>query len=41
MSMGQWLCLPMIVAGVGLWVWAQRQPIVPRKMPGEVLQKSP
>lgn len=24
MSMGQWLCLPMIVGGVGLWVWAGR-----------------
>lgn len=22
MSMGQWLCLPMIVGGVGLWWWA-------------------
>lgn len=26
MSMGQWLCLPMMAAGVGLWLWAQRQP---------------
>jgi phosphatidylglycerol:prolipoprotein diacylglycerol transferase len=26
MSMGQWLCLPMILAGVGLWAWASRQP---------------
>ncbi len=26
MSMGQWLCLPMIAAGVALWLWAQRQP---------------
>jgi len=25
-SMGQWLCLPMMVAGVGLWLWAQRKP---------------
>ena len=23
MSMGQWLCLPMILAGILLWVWAQ------------------
>jgi phosphatidylglycerol:prolipoprotein diacylglycerol transferase len=23
MSMGQWLCVPMIVAGVLLWVWAE------------------
>jgi phosphatidylglycerol:prolipoprotein diacylglycerol transferase len=26
MSMGQWLCLPMIAAGVALWVWCGRQP---------------
>ena len=25
MSMGQWLCVPMIVGGVGLWWWASRQ----------------
>jgi phosphatidylglycerol:prolipoprotein diacylglycerol transferase len=24
MSMGQWLCVPMIIAGVGLWWWAGR-----------------
>jgi phosphatidylglycerol:prolipoprotein diacylglycerol transferase len=24
MSMGQWLCLPMIAAGVALWLWARR-----------------
>lgn len=23
MSMGQWLCVPMVVAGVALWLWAQ------------------
>ena len=22
MSMGQWLCVPMILGGIGLWVWA-------------------
>ncbi|MEK9804187.1 MAG: prolipoprotein diacylglyceryl transferase [Curvibacter sp.] len=27
LSMGQWLCLPMIAAGLGLWVWAGRQPL--------------
>ena len=27
MSMGQWLCVPMVAAGVALWVWAQRQPV--------------
>ena len=26
MSMGQWLCVPMIVGGVALWVWASKQP---------------
>ena len=25
MSMGQWLCVPMIAAGVWLWVWATRR----------------
>lgn len=25
MSMGQWLCLPMIAGGALLWLWAQRQ----------------
>ena len=24
LSMGQWLCLPMIAAGAALWLWAQR-----------------
>lgn len=26
MSMGQWLSLPMVLAGVALWVWAVRRP---------------
>ena len=26
LSMGQWLSLPMVVAGLGLWAWARRQP---------------
>ena len=26
MSMGQWLCVPMVLAGVGMWLWAQKQP---------------
>jgi len=25
MSMGQWLCVPMILVGIGLWWWAGRQ----------------
>jgi phosphatidylglycerol---prolipoprotein diacylglyceryl transferase len=28
LSMGQWLCLPMMVAGAALWIWAQsRAPV--------------
>jgi phosphatidylglycerol:prolipoprotein diacylglycerol transferase len=26
LSMGQWLCVPMIVAGIGLWLWFGRRP---------------
>lgn len=26
MSMGQWLCVPMVLFGVGLWLWAERRP---------------
>ena len=25
MSLGQWLCVPMILGGVGLWFWAERR----------------
>jgi len=24
LSMGQWLCVPMVLVGVGLWLWAGR-----------------
>ncbi|MBG6081755.1 prolipoprotein diacylglyceryl transferase [Rubrivivax gelatinosus] len=24
MSMGQWLCVPMVLAGIGLWIWSGR-----------------
>ncbi|MBI2768675.1 MAG: prolipoprotein diacylglyceryl transferase [Burkholderiales bacterium] len=27
MSMGQWLCVPMILGGIGLWVWADRRSV--------------
>ena len=27
LSMGQWLSLPMVVAGVALWLWARRTPV--------------
>ncbi|MBC7603379.1 MAG: prolipoprotein diacylglyceryl transferase [Ramlibacter sp.] len=27
LSMGQWLCVPMVVAGGLLWLWASRQPL--------------
>jgi len=30
MSMGQWLCVPMIAAGVALWLWGSRQPLARR-----------
>jgi phosphatidylglycerol---prolipoprotein diacylglyceryl transferase len=26
LSMGQWLCIPMIVGGIVLWLWAERRP---------------
>ena len=29
MSMGQWLCVPMVLAGVALWFWSGRQPAAP------------
>jgi phosphatidylglycerol:prolipoprotein diacylglycerol transferase len=29
MSMGQWLCVPMILAGALLWAWGARQPVGP------------
>ena len=25
MSMGQWLCVPMILGGAGMWIWAQNR----------------
>ena len=31
MSMGQWLCLPMIVGGAGLWWWAQKSSVFTKK----------
>jgi phosphatidylglycerol---prolipoprotein diacylglyceryl transferase len=29
LSMGQWLCIPMIVAGVAIWLWAERRNVAP------------
>lgn len=29
LSMGQWLCVPMIIGGAGLWLWARRRGIRP------------
>ena len=26
LSMGQWLCVPMVAAGTAMWIWAGRQP---------------
>jgi phosphatidylglycerol:prolipoprotein diacylglycerol transferase len=31
MSMGQWLCVPMILGGIALWVWAVRRGTPPRQ----------
>jgi len=31
MSMGQWLCLPMVLTGIGLWLWARKQPLPPAR----------
>ena len=28
MSMGQWLCVPMVLAGIALYVWAERRHVV-------------
>ncbi len=33
MSMGQWLCVPMIAGGALLWAWCGRQPAVPTQSP--------
>ena len=42
MSMGQWLCLPMIAAGAGLWLWAQRTAAVaPLPHTTQISQASP
>ncbi len=27
LSMGQWLCVPMVLAGIALWVWSGRNPM--------------
>jgi phosphatidylglycerol---prolipoprotein diacylglyceryl transferase len=27
LSMGQWLCIPMVLFGIGLWLWAERRPV--------------
>ncbi|GLS12699.1 prolipoprotein diacylglyceryl transferase [Hydrogenophaga electricum] len=31
LSMGQWLCVPMVLAGMALWVWAGRRALVPAR----------
>jgi len=28
LSMGQWLCVPMVLIGIAMWLWAQKQPRV-------------
>lgn len=37
MSMGQWLCVPMIVGGVIMWFWASKNPTAMETM-GELLK---
>ena len=27
LSMGQWLCVPMVLAGVAMWLWGRRRPM--------------
>jgi phosphatidylglycerol:prolipoprotein diacylglycerol transferase len=27
LSQGQWLCVPMVLFGIGLWLWAARRPV--------------
>jgi phosphatidylglycerol:prolipoprotein diacylglycerol transferase len=29
LSMGQWLCIPMILAGILLWLWASHRRLQP------------
>lgn len=33
MTMGQWLCVPMILGGVLLWVWAETRDVAPPSQP--------
>lgn len=41
MSMGQWLCVPMIVGGAALWVWFGRQPpVVPNARAAKVAKST-
>jgi phosphatidylglycerol:prolipoprotein diacylglycerol transferase len=35
MTMGQWLCVPMILGGVLLWVWAETRVVPPRAAPAQ------
>ena len=35
MSMGQWLCVPMVLFGIGLWLWAGRRPAAAVDAPAE------
>ncbi|MDO4717579.1 MAG: prolipoprotein diacylglyceryl transferase [Propionibacteriaceae bacterium] len=35
LSMGQWLCVPMILCGAGLWWWSRRRAILDAETPDE------
>lgn len=37
LSMGQWLCVPMILGGAGLWWWSHRQAILDAESPDETV----
>jgi len=27
LSMGQWLCIPMVLSGIALWIWVRHRPL--------------
>ena len=41
MSMGQWLCIPMILGGVLLWVWADTRSVEAGTAGGRAARRSP
>jgi phosphatidylglycerol:prolipoprotein diacylglycerol transferase len=41
LSMGQWLCVPMVVAGIVIWWWASRRPDYVLAPPGAAASRKP